>query len=477
MRQIAALLLACLSSASLAAPDPRTVQSKLDAKWQARTRALFEQVIEIPTVINRGEVPRMANLLADQFRAAGIPEQDIRIIPYEGLPGDKTAALVVRWRSPHAIKKPMLLIGHMDVVEAKREDWKYDPFLFREEGGYFYGRGTNDMKNGIVAMTMAVAKLKAQAFRPDRDVILFFTGDEETKQNGALKGTTEWRNLLESEFALNADGGGGAFDHDGRPLGYSIIAAEKTFQTYFLTARNPGGHSSRPRPDNAIYDLADALKKLQGHRFTPQLNPTSRAYFTERQKDEQGTLGDAMRRWLANESDQEAADIIEADPLESGTTRTRCVATMLQGGHADNALPQSAAATVNCRIMPGAQPTDVQAELQGLVGQNIEVRPDPNFIGRPTPVMPLRADVLKAYADAVRAIRGPGQRIIPTMAVGTSDSSFFRAAGIPTYHVDGQWGISPDDDRSHGLDERTPVGAMYDDVLHWEIMIRDLASK
>jgi acetylornithine deacetylase/succinyl-diaminopimelate desuccinylase-like protein len=369
----------------------------------------------------------------------------------------------------------MLILGHMDVVEAKREDWKFDPFTFREEGGYFYGRGTSDMKNAIVATTMGLLKLKASGFVPDRDIVLFFTGDEETKQNGALNGSTEWRSLLDPDFALNGDGGGGAFDRDGRPLGFALVSAEKTFQSYFLTARNPGGHSSRPRPDNAIYDLADALKTLQSHRFAPELNPVTRAYFTERQKDEKGPLGDAMRRWLADEQDGDAADRIEADELEVGMTRTRCVATMLNGGHADNALPQQATATVNCRIMPGTQPADVQAELQEAVGSAIEVLPDPAFIGSPTPVFPVRDDVEKAYTDAVRALQGRSARIIPQMATGTSDSSFFRAAGIATYHTDGAWVISPDDERAHGLDERIAVRAMYDDVLHWEMMIRELA--
>ena len=176
----------------------------------------------------------------------------------------------------------MLILGHMDVVEAKREDWKFDPFVFREEGGYFLGRGTSDMKNGIVATTMAVLKLKAAGFKPSRDIILFYSGDEETMGRGATLGSTEWRNLTDAEFGLNADGGCASYDRDFRPLGCGISTAEKTFQTYFFTTHNPGGHSSRPRPDNAIYDLADALKALQAHRFTPMLNDASRGYFEER---------------------------------------------------------------------------------------------------------------------------------------------------------------------------------------------------
>lgn len=477
MRRFAALLACVLASAASAATDPVARPSQLDPAWQARTRALLEEVIEIPTVIHRGQVPRMAERIAAELRSGGLPADDIRIIPYEGLAGDKTAALVARWRAPRPTRKPLLILGHMDVVEARREDWKQDPFEFIERDGYFYGRGTADMKSGIVATTMALLKLRQSGFRPNRDIILFFTGDEETAQNGALRGSTEWRSLVDAEFGLNADGGGGAYDRTGRPLGFGLDAAEKTYQTYFFTVRNPGGHSSRPRPDNAIYELADALKALQAHRFEPQLNAITRAYFTERAKDESGPLGDAMRRWLANPADGQAADAIESSELEVGKTRTRCVATMLAAGHADNALPQSARATVNCRIMPGVEPASVQAELQQLVGPKVEVSPDPTFIGKPTPVPPIRADVMAAYANAVKRLHGPAMRVVPNMTTGTTDASFFRSAGLPVYGVDGGWGISPDDERAHGLDERIPVRSAFDNVLHWEMIIRSLAGR
>jgi len=476
-RVFAAAVVACLSTAAIAATDPRTVPTKLDPAWQTKTRSLLQQVIEIPTVHNRGEVPRMANLLAEQFKAAGIPDNDIKVMPYEGVAGDKTAALIVRWRSAHATKKPMLILGHMDVVEAKRADWTFDPFTFREQDGYFLGRGASDMKNGIVATTMAVLKLKAAGFKPNRDIILFYSGDEETMGRGATLGSTEWRNLTDAEFGLNADGGCGSYDRQFRPLGCGISTAEKTFQTYFFTTHNPGGHSSRPRPDNAIYDLADALKALQAHRFTPMLNDTSRGYFEERARQEgDSALGQAIRRWLANPNDGAAADAIEANPLEVGLTRTRCVATMLEGGHADNALPQSAKATVNCRIMPGVEPKTVQAELQQLAGSKVEVKPDPNYIGVPTPPSPIRADVLKAVTASIQRFHGPAMHVFPLMSTGASDGSFFRAQGIPVYDIDGSWGISPDDERAHGLEERIPVRAMYDDVLHWESVIRDLSK-
>jgi acetylornithine deacetylase/succinyl-diaminopimelate desuccinylase-like protein len=476
-RAIAFLLAAAVSSGAVAATDPRTVPTKLEPAWQAKTRALFKEVIEIPTVHHRGEVPRMAKVLADQFRAAGIPESDIHIMPYEALPGDKTAALIVRWRSAHATKKPMMILGHMDVVEAKREDWKFDPFVFREEGGYFLGRGSSDMKNGDVATTMAAVKLMSEGFKPSRDIIFFYSGDEETNGQGATLGSTKWRELTDAEFGLNADGGCPSYDQDFRPLGCQISIAEKTFQTYFLTTHNPGGHSSRPRPDNAIYDLADALEKLRTHRFQPMLNPANRGYFEHRAKQEGNSpLGNAMRAWLANPNDGAAADIVEASPLDVGLTRTRCVATMLKGGHADNALPQSATATVNCRIMPGVQPKDVQAELQAMAGPKVEVAPDPGFVGVPTPTSPLRPEVLNAVTKAIHTVVDPKMEVYPVMAAGASDGSFFRAQGMPVYDLDGSWGISPIDDRAHGLDERVPVRAMYDDVVYWQMIMKALAG-
>jgi acetylornithine deacetylase/succinyl-diaminopimelate desuccinylase-like protein len=477
MRFVVGILLAVTATGAIAATDPRSLPTKLPPAWQVKTREVFKQAIEIPSVHNRGEVPRVAKLLADQFRAAGIPDADIHIMPYEALPGDQTAALIVRWRSAHATKKPMLILGHMDVVEAKREDWKFDPFVFREEGGYFYGRGSIDMKNGDVATTMAAVKLMSEGFKPDRDIIFFYSGDEETRGVGATLGSTKWRNLTDAEFGLNADGRCSSYDDKFRPLGCQISIAEKTFQTYLLTTRNPGGHSSRPRPDNAIYELADALKAVQGHRFQPMLNPANRGYFEHRAKQEgDSALGRAMRAWLANPNDGGAADLVEASPIDVGLTRTRCVATMLNGGHADNALPQSATATVNCRIMPGVEPKLVQAELQRAVGPKVEVVPDPNYIGVPTPASPLRPEVLAAVTSAIHSVVDPQMEVFPVMAAGASDGSFFRAQGIPVYDVDGSWAISPLDDREHGLDERVPVRAMYDDVVYWEKLIRGLAG-
>ena len=476
MRRLAAACL-LLSSTLATAANPVLGPSKLDPAWQARSKAMFKSAIEIPTVAERGEMPKMAALVAAELKKGGWSDADIQILPYEGRAGDKTVALVARWKGSGAGgKKPILILAHMDVVEAKRADWKQDPFAFIEKDGYFYGRGTSDDKQGVIATTAALVKLREAGFKPTRDIIVYYTGDEGTEGNGARLGATEWRKLTDAEYALNADAGGGAYTADGRSLGFGIQTAEKIFQSYHFTAHNKGGHSSRPRPDNAIYDLAAALTKLSTHRFTPMLNETTRAYFSERAKQEKGALGQQMRAWLANPNDGKAADAIEANELETGMTRTRCVATMLEGGHAQNALPQKAEATVNCRLMPGVDPKTVEAELKAVVGPGIEVTPFANQ-GRITLASPLRPDVVAAYTEAVRRTHGPATQIIPQMSTGATDGLYFRAAGIPVYGVEGSYGISPDDERAHGLDERLPAKAFYDDVLHWEYLVRTLAGR
>lgn len=451
--------------AALAA-SPALIASPTDPKEEARE--LFKQVVEIPTVQGRGEVPRLIALLSDRFRAEGL--SDITVKPH-----GETASMILRWSAPGKPKlKPILLMGHLDVVEANRSDWQDDPFIFREKDGYYWGRGTVDNKAGILAITMSLLHLKRSGFTPARDIILLFTGDEETDGEGSQLAASQWRLLIDAEFALNSDSGGGGFTADGKALGYGLQTAEKTYRSYHFTARNRGGHSSRPRPDNAIYDLSAALTRLSAHRFTPVMNETTRAYLTERAKQETGGLGDAMRRWLTDENDGNAADIIEADEKEIGLTRTRCVATRLAGGHADNALPQMAQATVNCRIIPGVAPENVLAELQTIAGGDIKVTQSDAF-GAATPASPLRPDVVNAYTQAVQK-RFPGVPIIPQMSAGATDSVFIRAIGIPAYGVGGEWLIIPEDERAHGLDERIPVKSFYDNIDIWTDMLRDLAG-
>ena len=477
MRHLLAATALAAIVATPAAAAPQLTPAQRDA-----THAMFEHVIDTPTVIGRHQVPAMAQYVADQFKAAGFPEADVHVLPYHTTSSttgeDDTAALIVRWRAPGATtKKPIMLMGHMDVVEAKAEDWAgTDPFKMVEKDGYYYGRGTIDMKDGIVAITQAMINLRKAGFKPKRDIVVLFTGDEETNGIGALNGATQWLDLLgHPEFGLNADGGGIGFNTDGSPAGATMQTAEKTFAGYTLTVRNRGGHSSKPRKDNAIYSLAHALDKIEAYRFTPMLNETTRAYFAGREKLEKGPLGDAMRRWLANPNDGEAADIIEASESEVGLTRTRCVPTRLFAGHADNALPQLATAMINCRIFPGIDPNATKAELERIVADpTVAVSRNDDRVA--SLASPLRPDVTAAYTHAVQALH-PGMPVFPETSPGASDARPFRVAGIPVYGVNGGWTVTPIDNRAHGKDERLPVKSLYDNVVHWQMMLQDLAGK
>lgn len=470
-----AALIALVSTAGAAA-GPQLTPAQREA-----THAMFEHIIDIPTVIGRHNVPEEAQYVADQFKAGGFPAEDIHVLPYHTesatTGADDTAALIVRWRAATpSSKKPILLMGHMDVVEAKIEDSTTDPFKMVERDGYYYGRGAIDMKDGITAITQAMINLRAAGFKPKRDIVVLFTGDEETNGIGAKKGATEWLDLLgHPEFGLNADGGGGGYNVDGSPAGFAMQTAEKTFAGYTFTVRNRGGHSSKPRKDNAIYSLAHALDKLEAYRFTPKLNETTRAYFTAKAAMDKGPLGDAERKWLANPNDGDAADFIEASESEVGLTRTRCVPTRLFGGHADNALPQLATAMVNCRIFPGEDPNAVKAELERIVNDpTVVVTRNDDYVA--SLASPLRPDVTAAFTNAVHALH-PGMPIFPEMSTGASDARPFRVAGIPIYGTNGAWVQVPTDFRAHGKDERIPVQSLYDNVVHWQLMLKDLAGK
>jgi acetylornithine deacetylase/succinyl-diaminopimelate desuccinylase-like protein len=437
-------------------------------RWHAKAREIYARAISFQTVQGRNQSPQLAAYLQEQFRAGGFTDVVIQA-------HDDTAALILRWPAARPSgRKAILLMAHMDVVEARREDWSRDPFTLVEEGGYFYGRGTLDDKQGVTAITTALLRLRAEGFAPGRDIIVLFTGDEETTGNGADLAANRWLDTSTIDFALNGDAGGGAFLENGTLVGFGIQTAEKTYQSYTLTATNPGGHSSRPRPDNAIYSLAHTLERLEHFRFEPMQNETTRAYFAHRAQSAEAPLAAAIRRWLANPADGAAADLIEASPTEVGMTRTRCVATRLEGGHADNALPQMARSTVNCRIFPGVDPASVLATLRGL-GAPDHVSVEPIDVARPTDASPLRPDVVGAYTAAVRA-RHPGAAITPDMSTGATDGLYFRQRGVPVYGVEGSWIVTPVDERAHGRDERLPVRAFYQTVDHWADMIRRLAN-
>lgn len=457
-------LLASWLAVSVALPAMATT---LDPD-QAQARDIFSQLIAFKTEIGQGQVPVMANYLADQFRAAGFPESDIHIIPY-----GETAAMVVRYRGDGTGGKPIALMAHMDVVTAKPEDWQRDPFKLTEENGYFFGRGTEDIKSGVTALAANFIRLKKEGFVPTRDLIIVYTGDEETSQDTMDDLVKHHRDLVDAEFALNTDAGGGELSDTGKPLVYGLQTAEKAYASFELTTHNPGGHSSLPRPDNAIYELADALKKVQGYRFPVMWNDTTLASFKALGATTPGTLGEAMRAFAQNPHDAAAAEVLAAEPSEVGKTRTTCVATLLRGGHADNALPESATATINCRVFPGVAIDTVRNTLQDLVGPKVEV----SLVGKAvsSDPSPLRPDVLAAVTQAVHSIR-PGVPITPVQESGATDGLYFRAAGIPTYGVGGLF-MQNSDAFAHGLNERIPVKSFYDDLAYWHALLIDLAGK
>ena len=471
------LAVAALSvTAAAAAPSAPAVDS-------AATHAMFERLIDTPTVLGRGKVPEMATYLAGEFRRAGWTDADIQVLPYtttnkDGTQKDQTAALIVRWPAAKASgRKPIMLMGHMDVVEARREDSTTDPFALTERDGYYYGRGTFDMKAGLVGIARALIELRTAGFAPRRDIVVFFSGDEETNGIGADKGAQEWLGLMGNpEFGLNADGGGVYLSLDDKPVAALMQTAEKTFAGYTFTVRNRGGHSSKPRPDNAIYSLAHAVERLEAYRFQPMQSETTRAYFAARARTASPALAAAIGRWLADPNDGAAADAIEASETEVGLTRTRCVPTRLFAGHADNALPQLATAMINCRIFPGIAPDAVQAELSRIAADPTVVVTRNDDYGASLS-SPLRPDVSAAFAHAVQEIHNGFPAITPEMTTGASDARPFRVAGVPVYGVSGVWIRVPTDLRAHGKDERIPVAALDDNVRHWKMLVQDLTGK
>ncbi len=469
--------LTVLLAVLLVVPAALTAQdssSDYTEPYQKQALEIYRTAVGYRTAATFGQVPALANYLADQFRAGGFPAEDVHVLPQTLASGEETASLVVRYRGDgSAGKKPILLIGHMDIVDALPEDWERDPFTLIEENGYFFGRGSMDDKFGVTAITTTFLRLKADGFVPNRDLIIGFSGDEETGMLTARALVTTHRELTDAEYALNADAGGGSLGPNGEGIVYSLQTSEKTYATFDLTMRNPGGHSSTPRADNAIYELATVLKNIEAFRFPVRTNETTLNFFAATAKVTDGEVGEAMRRFAADPSDQGAVDILWSEPSFVGITRTTCVATMLRGGHAENALPQSATSTVNCRIFPGVEVAEVQATLKRVGGNDaLEIRQVGEAI--PSPASPMRDDVLSAVASAVES-RYPGTAIVPYMAPYGTDGREVRAAGIPTYGVMGLF-MKDDEIFAHGLNERVPVRGFYGALEHWYTLLTQLAG-
>jgi acetylornithine deacetylase/succinyl-diaminopimelate desuccinylase-like protein len=441
-------------------------------------RAIFKQLIEINTTDSVGSVTTAAEAMAQRLRDAGFPPSDAVVLG----PNDRKANMVARYRGTGS-GKPILLIGHLDVVEARREDWTTDPFQFVERDGYYYGRGTQDMKEGDAIFVTTFIRLKQEGYKPDRDLILALTADEEGgKSNGVDWLLKNHRDLVDAEFVLNADGGGVDTDH-GKPVIISMDATEKLYGDFQLSVTNPGGHSSLPVPDNAIYHLADALTRLQHYQFPFELNPVTRAYFARMASVETGQTAADMKAILKTPPDPAAEQRLSEDPLQNATMRTTCVATRLDAGHANNALPQSAKANVNCRILPGHSREEVRQILIRLFddpkitvnyvndsGRVLDSAPDSKAL----PPVELRPEVM-APLERVAAEMWPGVPVVPTMSTGASDGVYTNAAGIPTYGVSGV-AIDMDDVRAHGRDERVPVKSFSEGLEFYYRYLRAVTS-
>ncbi|MCJ7591062.1 MAG: M20/M25/M40 family metallo-hydrolase [Woeseiaceae bacterium] len=451
-----------LSSATVAAQD-------INSEHAQKTLEIYSRIIGVETSKNLGNVPEVANYLADELVAAGFPKEDVEVLPI-----GETAALIARYRGDDSSgKAPILLLGHMDVVEARPEDWERPPFELTKDDTYFYARGSIDNKFGVAQLTSTFIRLKKEGFVPNRDLIIAFSGDEESRMVSTRVLAYEREDLAEAEFALNSDAGGGDLSANGKTLVYLIQAAEKTYVTWELTVHNPGGHSSRPRTDNAIYDLAEAISKIQRHQFPVRWSDMTRDFFEETGQQLGGELGDAMIRFAKNPEDKTASDRLAIESSYVGTTRTTCVVTMLRAGHAENALPQSATATVNCRIFPGVPAAEVQKSLKQVVG-NDAIEFTEIYAPTESPVSELREDVRAAVSEAVHA-RYPGVKMLAYMESGGTDGMHFRRAGIPTFAVSSIF-MNPDEVYAHGLNERVPIKAFYDALDHWSIILKELAG-
>lgn len=464
MKTLATLICAALLTPTLHAQQT----SALDANSQQLAHDIFKQLIEINTTDSVGSTTVAAEAMRKRLLDAGFPAADVVVLG----PNDRKGNMVARYRGRSgSTKKPGLIIGHIDVVEAKREDWTTDPFVFTEKDGYFYGRGTQDMKESDAASVTTFIRLKREGFIPDRDIILALTADEEGgKSNGVDWLVKNHRDLVDAGFVLNADAGG-LNTEKGKPVNLGVEATEKLYADFQLVSTNPGGHSSLPKKDNAIYHLADALGRLEKYQFPFELNVVTRGYFEAMSKIETGQVAADVRGVLKMPPDSAAIDRLSETPLYNSTMRTTCVATMVQAGHARNALPQRAEANVNCRILPGHTPAEVRAELTKAVADpKVEVKlvnsagalsdRDENEVSVTPP--PLNEEVFGALHTVVGQM-WPGLPIVPEMETGASDSKITMAAGMPSYGFSGM-GIDSDDVRAHGKDERIRVESFYTGV-------------
>jgi acetylornithine deacetylase/succinyl-diaminopimelate desuccinylase-like protein len=449
-----------------------------DAVTRAMAHDIFKQLIEINTTDSIGSTTEAAQAMAQRLLDAGFAKADVVVLG----PNDRKGNMVARYRGkPGSKLRPLLIIGHLDVVEARRDDWTTDPFKFVEQDGYYYGRGTQDMKEDDAILVTDFIRMRKEGFVPERDIILALTADEEGgKSNGVDWLLRNHRDLIDAEFVLNPDSGGVSMDH-GKPLAVEFEATEKLYADFQVLATNPGGHSSLPKPDNAIYHVADALGVLEKSPFPFELNAVTREYFGQMAKIETGQNADDLRAILANPPDPAAIERLSKDARYNSTMRTTCVATMLSGGHAPNALPQSAEANVNCRIFPGHSQEEIRLQLVQLFNDpklSVRYRSDARELsdhGSDRKAMvppPLRTDVMTSLRK-VAAKLWPGAPVIPNMQTGSSDSIYTMSAGIPSYGISGI-AVDRDDIRAHGKDERVKADSYYTAVEFYYLFLESL---
>ena len=440
-------------------------------------REIFKQLIEINTTDSVGNVTTAAEAMATRLRAAGFGGNDLMVAG----PNDRKKNLVARLRGTGA-RKPVLFIGHLDVVEARREDWTTDPFEFLEKDGYFYGRGTEDMKEGDAILVTNFIRLKKEGYLPDRDLILALTADEEGgTSNGVDWLLKEHRDWIDAEYCINLDGGEFEREKTKRLLA-GIQASEKVYVDYQFESLNPGGHSSVPTSDNAIYHLAGALARLQSFSFPAKINEITRNYFGRNAAMTTGQISADLKAVAKQPPDPAAVQRLSAIPYYNSLMRTTCVATMLSGGHAPNALPQTARANVNCRIFPGEDPQEVLHTLERLANDpkvKISVVPQLDPAGKVVPVVavppsPLLPEVIAAMENTLAAV-WPGVPLVATMSTGATDGKYTRIAGIPTYGISCMF-FEMNDSRAHGKDERVGVQDFYDGIEFNYKLIKALSS-
>jgi acetylornithine deacetylase/succinyl-diaminopimelate desuccinylase-like protein len=463
-------LAALLAGTAIAAQAQQT-QLRPD---QAEFRALFKELVETNTTVTNGSCTLAAERMAARLKAAGIKDDQITLFSVPEHPRD--GGLVVVYPGTSRKLKPMLLLAHIDVVEAKREDWTRDPFTLIEEDGYFYARGTADDKSQAAIWTDTLIRFQKEGYKPKRTVKMALTCGEET--SGAFNGA-EWlaanrRELIDAEYALN-EGGGGLSDGKGKLVVQTIQVGEKAYQDFTLTVTNKGGHSSQPVRDNAIYAMADAVNKVRDFEFPLEFNDTNRAFFAKSGALRSDAMGKAMVALAANPGDREAEKIVNTDKMYHSMLRTTCVATLIDGGHALNALPQTVTANVNCRMFPGRTSDETQAILEGVIG-NPAIKVVQTKVGKPIAKAPPMDPKLIGPMETLVAKHFPGVPVIPVMSTGATDAVYLAAVGIPTYGVPGEWG-DPDGNGTHGLNERIEVRSLMEGRDYLYDLVKLLSSR